>query len=312
MEYSKNFEFALPSSANDVDLADINEIANNFRKIDENAVKKEEGKGLSTNDFTDEEKEKVEVALSSGVKHITEYVEPHQLEDGIYIVDNDNGGEVFFNNDTIYQAIGTQNIYYGMVLVTTDTIAEAKQITVFAKDENNFTPQIFITYVDGDGNYIDGTTRIFVGKDYVDEQIATLQAQIDELKNNNEPTLRTEIELNNKGDIVFSWYRDATTGGNYTKINDGWSIVGCSNAASGGVLYTYFALVGKTQQSVAMSGSGIESGSLNYNNETYYYSVKQIATQFVTDYGKAVKLEETYTNKNTLATHLLDYYYGVE
>ena len=56
MEYSKNFNFALPSRDNDVDLADINEISNNFRKIDENSVKKEVGKGLSTNDFTDEYK----------------------------------------------------------------------------------------------------------------------------------------------------------------------------------------------------------------------------------------------------------------
>ena len=65
MEYSKNFNFALPSRDNDVDLADINEISNNFRKIDENAVKKEVGKGLSTNDFTDEYKSKVENALTS-------------------------------------------------------------------------------------------------------------------------------------------------------------------------------------------------------------------------------------------------------
>lgn len=63
MEYSKNFGFALPSSANDVDLADINEISNNFRKIDENAVKKEAGKGLSENDFTDAEKQKLQNAL---------------------------------------------------------------------------------------------------------------------------------------------------------------------------------------------------------------------------------------------------------
>lgn len=63
MEYSTNFGFALPSRDNDVDLADINEISNNFRKIDENAVKKEEGKGLSTNDFTDEQKEKIENSL---------------------------------------------------------------------------------------------------------------------------------------------------------------------------------------------------------------------------------------------------------
>ena len=65
MEYSKNFNFALPSRDNDVDLADINEISNNFRKIDENSVKKEVGKGLSTNDFTNEYKAKVENALTS-------------------------------------------------------------------------------------------------------------------------------------------------------------------------------------------------------------------------------------------------------
>lgn len=59
MEYSTNFNFSLPSRDNDVDLADINEISNNFRKIDENAVKKEVGKGLSTNDFTNEEKERL-------------------------------------------------------------------------------------------------------------------------------------------------------------------------------------------------------------------------------------------------------------
>lgn len=40
MEYSTNFNFSLPSSDNDVDLADINDISNNFRKIDENAVRK--------------------------------------------------------------------------------------------------------------------------------------------------------------------------------------------------------------------------------------------------------------------------------
>lgn len=65
MEYSKNFNFSLPSRDNDVDLADINEISNNFRKIDENAVKKEVGKGLSTNDFTNEEKKRLANALTS-------------------------------------------------------------------------------------------------------------------------------------------------------------------------------------------------------------------------------------------------------
>lgn len=65
MEYSTNFNFSFPSRDNDVDLADINEISNNFRKIDENAVIKEVGKGLSTNDFTNEEKKRLENALTS-------------------------------------------------------------------------------------------------------------------------------------------------------------------------------------------------------------------------------------------------------
>lgn len=125
-------------------------------------------------------------------------------------------------------------------------------------------------------------------------------------------TTRIEIELTKKGDIVFSWYRDATTGGNYTKTNDGWCVVGYNTSVSGGIKYAHFTLVGKTQQSVAMSGSGIESGSLNYNNETYYYTIKKITTQFVTDYGKAVQLEETYTDNTTLATKLLDYYFMVD
>ena len=46
MEYSKNFNFALPSRDNDVDLADINELSNNFRKVDENATKKQDFENL--------------------------------------------------------------------------------------------------------------------------------------------------------------------------------------------------------------------------------------------------------------------------
>lgn len=119
----------------------------------------------------------------------------------------------------------------------------------------------------------------------------------------------TEIELNNKGELVLSWYRDASTGGNYTKTNDGWSIVGCCEYKDSIYLYTMFILVGKTQQSCAMGGT---SGNIQYNGETYYYQAKQVSTSFVTDYGKAVKLDIEYTDNNTLATQLLDYYYCVE
>lgn len=64
MEYSENFNFALPSSSNDIDIADINDISNNFRIIDAQVVKKEEGKGLSTNDFSNTDKNKLNAAIT--------------------------------------------------------------------------------------------------------------------------------------------------------------------------------------------------------------------------------------------------------
>ena len=82
MGYSENFNFALPSSDNDVDLADVNEISNNFRKIDENAVIKENGKGLSTNDYTDEDKALARASLQPADKaELTENIT--NLENGV-------------------------------------------------------------------------------------------------------------------------------------------------------------------------------------------------------------------------------------
>ena len=117
---------------------------------------------------------------ASGVKHITEFVEAHQLEDGIYIIDGDNGGEIFIDSYEIYDVTGFQTLCYGTVFVATDTMADAKQITVFAKDEHQWTPQICSFYVDNDGNCLEETEKIFVDKKYVDEQIAKVKAMIDE------------------------------------------------------------------------------------------------------------------------------------
>jgi hypothetical protein len=58
MERSENFNFYLPSRDAD-DVADINQISENFRVIDAGVVKKVSGKGLSSNDYTDEEKNKL-------------------------------------------------------------------------------------------------------------------------------------------------------------------------------------------------------------------------------------------------------------
>ncbi len=205
MEYSKNFEFALPSSNNDVDLADINEIANNFRKIDENAVKKEEGKGLSTNDFSNKEKEKVENSLTaedidqnynpesenaqsgiavaqalkgasggSGIKVITEEVNAGKLDYGIYYIDGNNGGWVNLPKvaiDTTFSG--------GMIFVSPNADFGGKQVNVFAIS-SDVLPVILTYTFDEDGNYMDIYNE-FVSKTYVDAHFTTLQRQIDEL-----------------------------------------------------------------------------------------------------------------------------------
>lgn len=59
MQTSERFGFVLPSRDNPDDIADINQVSNNFRIIDEKMVEREDNKGLSTEDFTTEEKEKL-------------------------------------------------------------------------------------------------------------------------------------------------------------------------------------------------------------------------------------------------------------
>lgn len=62
MDISTNYGFFLPSRDTD-DIADINQISDNFRIIDGKMVEKVEGKGLSENDYTAQDKEKVQGAL---------------------------------------------------------------------------------------------------------------------------------------------------------------------------------------------------------------------------------------------------------
>ena len=59
MKRSQNFNFFLPSRDTD-DIVDVNQLSDNFRTIDDKTVEKVAGKGLSSNDFTNEEKEKLE------------------------------------------------------------------------------------------------------------------------------------------------------------------------------------------------------------------------------------------------------------
>lgn len=59
MIYSPNFHFNIPSRDVD-DIVDINQLSENFMQIDAVMVAKEEGKGLSSNDYTDEDKKKLD------------------------------------------------------------------------------------------------------------------------------------------------------------------------------------------------------------------------------------------------------------
>lgn len=236
---------------------------------------------------------------ASGVSAIVEEVNAGELDYGIYYINGNEGGYVIFPD---------KEIDNGTVFVSPYAEMSGKQVTICGVSTDFQLPFIASYVYDEDGNYMDIYDE-FVSKTYVDASINGLQKQIDELKNT--PTIHTEIELNNNGDLVYSWYRDATTKGDVTKTNDGWSIVGYSKSVSGGMAYTHFVLVGKTQQSVITNATQTESGTLTYNGIVYYYTVKKIVTQYVTDCGKAEQLEETFTDNTTLATKVLDYYYGV-
>ena len=200
MEYSKNFGFALPSSANDVDLADINEIANNFRKIDENAVKKEAGKGLSENDFTDAEKQKLENALlpenidqkynplsknaQSGVA-VAEAVEPIKNDfnsafDKILVGGSKNllnrndpdvatskylvsSGNLSYSTNDAWETSGYIPVSAGDNIIVSMILI--KNVGAEGARENNTTNSRFCAY-DSDKNYIAGSYAFNTGLTY--------------------------------------------------------------------------------------------------------------------------------------------------
>ena len=119
---------------------------------------------------------------ASGVKYIREYVEAPDLEEGIYIVDNINGGSVWFSSKKFDETFYTNELYDGMIIVSYNYMLSAKQIVVFSSDNTYYSPKIFMCYVTEDGTYYDDCSDVYVSKSYVDEQIATLQSQIDEIK----------------------------------------------------------------------------------------------------------------------------------
>lgn len=85
MDRSARFGFYLPSRDTD-DIADINQISDNFRIVDGKMVEKVDGKGLSTNDFTDEYKQKVVESYESTneLKNKNEFVGFTRVSPSVY------------------------------------------------------------------------------------------------------------------------------------------------------------------------------------------------------------------------------------
>ena len=86
METSENFGFKLPSRDSD-DIVDVNLLSDNFRVIDDVMVAKEQGKQLSSNDFTNEEKSKLESITVLDVNNISNAYKGYQSGSEITLTD---------------------------------------------------------------------------------------------------------------------------------------------------------------------------------------------------------------------------------
>lgn len=118
----------------------------------------------------------------NGIKYITESVEANTLEEGIYFIDGQNGGEFYFGDPDINAVTETDCFMDGAVIVTLDEVLGGKRITIISKNFVDYQPILFSVLIDNDGMCMDYTTTLYVSKHYVDEQIATLQSQICEEK----------------------------------------------------------------------------------------------------------------------------------
>lgn len=119
---------------------------------------------------------------ASGVKYIRECVSAQELEDGIYIIDGENGGELQFASEEAND-YGFFCLRSGFVFVSYDCNLGGKKISCFSTDEMYWYPILFTTTLDEEGYSIADTTDVYVSKKYVDEQIATLREEIGGIEN---------------------------------------------------------------------------------------------------------------------------------
>jgi hypothetical protein len=119
----------------------------------------------------------------NGIKYITESVEAHSLDYGVYMIDNNEGGFVtFYDGETqnITDIILGQELYGGVIIVSKDLVYD-KMLTCFSTNSSGWAI-IFCVGV-SDNEYGDADTLSFATTKDLKGDIAFLQAQIDELKN---------------------------------------------------------------------------------------------------------------------------------
>lgn len=115
----------------------------------------------------------------NGIKYIREYVLAKDLDYGVYIIDEDYSGEVDFEDNVFNEFLYTTTVTSGAVIVS--PYAGSKRFTVFCVEASAYQPIAFET-IYGIGKYETDWTHVYTNKQYVDEQIASLQAQICEEK----------------------------------------------------------------------------------------------------------------------------------
>lgn len=131
---------------------------------------------------------------NNGIKYIRESVEAHQLEDGIYIIDELNGGSVYFASDKFSETFDYNDLYRGVIIVSNDESLTAKQIVVFSRDNSFYIPKIFVTYITEEGTFVDESTDAFMPKSYIDEQVKITNNKIKEI--NGLKCITEEVDAN--------------------------------------------------------------------------------------------------------------------
>lgn len=117
----------------------------------------------------------------NGIKIIEEDVNAHELDYGIYIVDENKGACVSFLDGRFNDIMFTCDMFSGIIIVTPFWETD-KMFTVSTYEVGAYIPVFFQTVYSGGEWLIDEYTHSYANTKYVDEQISSLQSQICEEK----------------------------------------------------------------------------------------------------------------------------------